>query len=703
MKIKDKMKWSSLIILCLGFMLPFKAQAQVPTPKSMFGFKPGAPYKLALYDQMLDYYKAVAQASDRVKEVDIGTSTGGRPMKMLIISSKENLQHLSKYRNISVKMAHARIPEKKARRFAKEGKVVVWVDMGLHANEMATAQTAPLLMYRLATKETPQYKRIRQNVILLLAPEINPDGLDIMGNWYLDHVGTPYEMTMPPWTWTASGVGHDNNRDSFMGNLQETKNVMKIKYRTWIPQIVHNLHQMGDGWTRIVIPPFSDYVNQDIPAAITAEINIIGSAMAERFALKQMPGALARGSFTMWWNGGMREVPYYHNQVGILTETSHNLPTPTYFNPDSRPEMLFGHPTDSTAVFYPRPWLGGKSTFQQAVNYNFTAVMALLNVAAQRKYDFLYNMYRMGRHQIAKGKAGNPYAYIIPTQQWDQWEATNLVNILYRGGVTIKQATSDFTAGGESYSAGSYIVYAAQAFRPYVIDLLDVQHMPHHPLYPGGPPKRPYDLAGWTLPMQMNVNVQRVNRSFSAATKKVTDFVEPFPGSINGSGSYGYVISDRSNVAAMMVNRLLANGASISRTQNRIKQNGKTLPAGSYIIRGASRNNLEGMAEKLGLEVFGLSSKPDVPTEAISQPTIGLYKSWIASMDWGWTHRMLKKYHFQVDSLHDAAIRHGNLAQYSAIILPYQRNATDAILNGYSIQQMPKNIPVALALKERLR
>ena len=346
------------------------AGAQVPKPADVFGFEPGADYKLANYPMMFDYYQRLDKASDRVQMIEIGKSTLGKPLLLLFISSEENLKQLDRWRDTSEQLSRAKINEAKARQLATEGKAVVWLDAGLHASELACAQMMTELAYRIATEETSEMKKIRDQVITLVMPEMNPDGLDIMADWYRANLGTPYETTNPPWLYHHY-VGHDNNRDWFMNNMPETKAVSEMLYTRWYPQIVYNHHQTSPSWTRIFIPPFADPVNPKIHPGVTTGVNLVGSAMANRFAMNKMPGVVSRLTFSMWWNGGMRTVPYFHNQIGILTETAHATPTPRYYPPDSMPKLVGRGVTASTSateVFYPYPWKGGESHFRDAVN-----------------------------------------------------------------------------------------------------------------------------------------------------------------------------------------------------------------------------------------------------------------------------------------------------------------------------------------------
>ena len=224
-------------------------------------------------------------------------------------------------------------------------------------------------------------QHIRENVIVLLCPVINPDGVDIIVDWYRKQLGTPYETSRTPILYQKY-VGHDNNRDWFMNNMPETRAANQILYNEWYPQIIHNHHQTSPAWARIFLPPFRSPVNPRIHPGVTTAVNLVGTAMANRFAMKKMPGVISGTNFSMWWNGGMRTAPYYHNMIGILTEVAHATPTPRYYDPKKKPKTVAGIRSDGTEVFYPYPWEGGDSHFRDAVDYMITASMGILDLAA---------------------------------------------------------------------------------------------------------------------------------------------------------------------------------------------------------------------------------------------------------------------------------------------------------------------------------
>jgi hypothetical protein len=691
--------WSRRIAsfaLAATLATPFALFAQVPTPASVFGFEPGADYKIADYTQIADYLRRLDAASERVRMIEIGKSALGRPLFLLFISSEQNLRQLDRWRDISARLALAGgVDEATARRLADEGRAIVWVDGGLHATERAHGQMTSLLAWKIATEESAEMRFIRDNVITLLMPVMNPDGLDLVASWYRQQLGTPFETTSPPHLYHHY-VGHDNNRDWFAILQPETQAVARVLYTQWFPQIVYNHHQTAPEWTRIFVPPFADPVNPNIPPAVTAGVSLVGEAMIKRFADEGKDGAVSRVVFDMWWNGGMRTAPYYHNMIGILTETAQPSPTPEFWDPAQRPQVLGLYDrgragtvsTTDPSIQYPYPWKGGWLKFRDAIDYMVTGSMAVLNMGARHRTDWLYNIYKMGREAIATGTAGGPYAYVIPAEQWDTGAAEDLVNILRRGGVEVRQAGAAFSAGGRQFPAGSYVVHAAQAFRPYVLDLMEKQNYPNRRQYAGGPPEAPYDLAGWTLPMQMGVDVVRVEQTFTANTQPV-DVARPAAGAVSGTGSFGYVLSARSATGAAAVNRLLAAGEQVSWLLGEASVNGDRFDAGSALIRAkaGTRERLDSLAREAGLSFVGVASAPSVALSPLERPRVAIYKSWDPSMDEGWTRWLLERYGFAVDTLHDADVKRGDLAKYHAIVLPDQ--SAEEILNGHPNGTMP--------------
>jgi hypothetical protein len=512
-----------LLRVCAAFVASvFLAFSSVPSPREHFGYEPGDDYKLAGYEEIIGYFQKLGSSSDRIRLVEYGKSSMGRPSYVAFISSPENLKKLDIFKEMNRKLALGLASPAEANRIVKDGKSIVWIDSGLHATEVAPVQHSPLLAFRMLTDNSEEIQRIRESVILMQVPVINPDGLDMVAKWYEKNTGTPYELAPLPMLYQKY-AGHDNNRDWFMMNLQETRNAARLLFQEWFPHIVYNQHQVPAFPARIFVPPYAEPLNPNIPAPVMEGINSIGSAIKERLARENKPGVLSYHGFDAWWNGGLRSAPAFHNMHGILTETAGSgFATPRVYDPALFPERFAnGIPTKQPTVFYERPWLGGKWTLRDAMDYMLTADMAILDLAATRRESLLRKAWEVARSNIELGRKGGPFAYVVPS-------SGNALEMLYRlrlGGVEMARARQRFTAAGKNYEAGTWVIPAGQAFRGYLVDLLEPQQYPELRAGITGPTRRPYDVAGWTLPMLMGVAVDRVEKPFTADLEPV----EPVP------------------------------------------------------------------------------------------------------------------------------------------------------------------------------
>ena len=452
------------------------AQPAVPTPESVIGFVPCSDYQLATYEQIAAYFRALDAATPRLSLEEIGRTTEGRTQLMALVSSASNLRNADRYKQIARRLAQGRdLTDEQARALARDGKAVVWINFGLHSTEVGHAQAAPLLAHKVVTAESAEMRFIRDNVIFLLVPNMNPDGTTLVADWYMAHVGTRFEQSTPPELYHTY-AGHDNNRDWFMFNTSESRNVATQLYAEWFPQIVYDQHQTAPFPARIFVPPFDDPMNPNIPPLVMRGINVVGGAITRRLDQQNKRGAISRVGFDTWWNGGMRTAPYFHNMVGILTETAHASATPATYDPKRFPPTFDdGTPTLQPSTDYPSPYTGGDWHLRDTCDYMVTASMAVLDIGARRRQEWLYDIYRMARDAIAAG-AGE--AYIVSAEQWDPGTAVKMINVLRWGGVEVESARAPFEAGGKLYPAGSFVIRCAQPFRPYLTDLLNPQIYP---------------------------------------------------------------------------------------------------------------------------------------------------------------------------------------------------------------------------------
>ncbi|MDR0710824.1 MAG: hypothetical protein LBF67_00555 [Prevotellaceae bacterium] len=709
------------------------AAENIPEPK--FGqYTVGDDYFLANYTQLVEYWEKLAAASDRIKIVEIGKTPEGRSLKMAIITSPENHKNLKRYQEISVRLAKAEgLTDEQAHELASEGKAVVWIDGGLHATETVNAQALFLEAYDLVSSNDPEALRILDNVILLLVPA-NPDGMDLVSDWYMKE-SDPKKRNMAIPRLYQKYVGHDNNRDSYIANQLETEIINRQMYVEWIPQIMWNQHQSGPAGTVLFMAPFRDPFNYNHDPLVFMGIDLVGTAVHNRFLAEGKPGAVLRNaaSYSTWFNGGDRTTVGFHNQIGLLSEIVGN---PTPISIPLLPSRLLPGGDQPFPIGPRREW-----HFRQSIEYILTGQRAILDIAARLREDFLYRIYQMGKNSIERGSQdywtltpkrvveleasyakyqeeqrknnrdreqpsderssgssippgyfsrGIPYefweklhtpetrdprGYIIPSNQPDFLTATKFVNALLKAGVDVHSATKEFEVAGKTYPAGSYVVKAAQAFRPHLRDMFEPQDHPNDFQYPGGPPKPPYDVAGYTLAFQMGVEFDRILDSFDGPFEKVSGLLSPPSGKIAGAPHpVGYLLSHRVNDFFVATTRLLKAGEEVYWLTASFTVGGKTWPEGSIYIPAKSSTTalLRALASEVGLSFDAISAKPKGDALKLRPVRVALWDRYGGSMDSGWIRWLFEQaFPFPFDLVYAPELDAGNLKKkYDVLIFP---------------------------------
>jgi len=687
----------TILILCILYLFkPLdESSAQITSPESYLGFKPGADFHLIDYEQAIDYFELLAKQSNRMIVLDMGVTSEGRRMKYGVISSAENLQQLEHYKELNKKLSLVRgVSEDAAKKFAEEGKVIVWIDGGLHGTEVAPAQLLPQLAYDLVTMEDKRTELIRDQVISLIV-FANPDGMTIVSDWYMKNVGTPYEVSPIPWLYHKY-AGHDNNRDSFVSNLVETQNMNIATSQVWFPTILYNQHQTAPFPARIWIPPDAEPTNPNVHPLIVRWKNLIGAAMGKAFDEANQPGAISRVHFDTWYPGYATQVVDGHNTVSILTETQlYRYATPQFFRLRDFPKA---HQDLTKGVFYPSPWLGGWWRIGDAVAYNWTACMAVLQTAAKYRDDFLFDKWRMGKDVIERFASEPPYGWIISLDQRDPYSTVNLINKLIINGIEVYQLETDFIHNGISYPTGSYIIPTSQPFGLFVKNLLEKQDYPdlrkYKHLWQGvvgsakisREPIRAYDGAGWTLPYQMGVDCNEISKPLKVK-KKLINEAKLAAGAVEGSGQY-IILSPSNNGSFLAVNKILNSGGRVKRATEEFTINDKKYATGAFLVEAGSIK--QGSLTKILSEskIQAKRGKVTVSSTSLKKPRIALYKSWVASMDVGWLSWIFEQFAFPFDTLTNAEVKAGDLnKRYDVIVLPDQWTAS--IIDGHKKGTIP--------------
>ncbi len=698
-----------LVLVFIGaFATGPRAQSAVTTPQAEFGHTFGDDYFLANYKQLSVYWQKLDRESDRMTLQSIGKTAEGRDQLMAIVTLPENHRNLARYKDLTRRLAFAEgLTEDQARALAREGKAVVWIDGGLHASESLGAQQLGEMVYQMVSRTDVETMRILDDVIILFV-HANPDGNDLVADWYMRNpIPTERSLGQLPRLYQKY-IGHDNNRDFFASTQPETENMNRVLYRDWFPQVLYNHHQSGPAGTVLWSPPLRDPFNYNQDPLLVLGIQTIGLAIHTRLAAENKPGATMRsgGPYDGWWNGGLRNTAAFHNTIAILTEMI-GSPTPM------RVPLVLDRQLPNSDLTFPVPpqeW-----HFRQSIDYSVACNRGVLDVASRMKENFLYNRYVMGRNSIERGSrdtwtpkphryaaaaaelgapapapgAGgrggrggavnaealwaalrkpadrDPRGYILPSDQRDFVTATRFINALLETGIRVHRATSAFSAQGKSYPVGSYVIFAAQAFRPHVIDMFEPQDHPDNFAYPGAPPTRPYDNAGWTLAFQMGVEFDRVLETITPAVgsfEVISDWnLAPPPGAILEPAAIpvAFAFGPAQLDAFVAVTRLLAGNEEVYRGAD-----------GRFVVinKATTMPLLKKVAAERGVRFVGLATRP-VFGPRLTRPRVGLWDQYGGSMDAGWARWILEQFEFPFERVFAPELDAGNLnAKYDVLI-----------------------------------
>jgi len=680
---------------------PVTAQQAIPTPESVIGFAIGDDFQLASYEQSMAYFRALDEASDRVQVVEVGRTSEGRAWYVALISSPENLVNVERYREISQRLAHPEgLTDEEARALAREGKVIVAIDGGLHSSETAHGQHTIQLAYDLVTEKDGDVSRaILDNVVLLLWPSLNPDGQEMIVDWYRSNLGTPYEISGLPALYQKY-VGHDNNRDGYGLNMIESRASVRVN-RHWEPQVMYSHHMTAPFPATIFLPPYADPISPYGHPLISRTMNMMGMAAAQMLDERGFPGATHMGTgYDTWYPGYIDFVNLFHNVVLMFSETGmHGYATPRFYTVNDFPQE---DRALKPGALHSSLWRGGWWRLKNSVDMMLIASTATLDVAAKYRENILYNRYQAGRDVIALHTDGPPYAYFIPQQQRDPVAAVELLRRLAFQNIEIQQLDRVVEFQGHTHPAGTWVIPMARGNASLPEVLLSVQDYPEVRVHPDAPADQPYDISGWTLPYQMNVRVFEAGSPLSEEvlsalvplqgeatpwtseadaapfdmvpgpgfnTNAAAAAILPLPGRLSGSGS-NLSLDAFQNNAYRAVNQAWNQGARVSFSPGLAGGGGAPGSGGRFVISGLGSREIETLVSDLALQ----AERTGRAGTSISRPRVGLFRPWQASIDEGWTRWLLEMFDFEFQNLYNADVKAGELRdRVDVIILPDMR------------------------------
>ncbi|HWV01280.1 MAG TPA: M14 metallopeptidase family protein [Devosia sp.] len=692
--------------------------AHISTPYAVLGHRMGENRYVPSYTDLVRYWRVLAAQSDRIRLIDIGQTTEGRHQIVAVVSSAKNLAQLDHYRNISARLGAAKgIDAAQAHALAATGKAVVWVDGGLHSSEVE-AQTALIQqVYDIVSSDDAEAKRIRDNVITLFAPD-NPDGMELVANWYMrfkDPAKREPDLTTLPVLYHPY-IGHDNNRDFYMADMVETQNITRVLFHDWRPQIIMNQHQTGPAGTVVFMPPFRDPFNYHYDPLVITSLEEVGATLESRLVSEGKGGGTTRSGagYDTWYNGNLRTASYFHNAIGVLIEI---IGQPVPIKIPFVPERQIASNDQPLPIAPQQHW-----TMAQSVAYSLSINRALLSYAAKNREKLLFNFWRMGADGIEAGERDNwtitpdriaaahaaaaaagekpvptrssgwseinesyyqkilhapsardARAYIIPVDQHDFPTAVNFLNALIKLGVTVDRATAPFTANGETWPAGTYVVRTAQAYRPHILDMFEPQKYPPNFSYPGGPPIPPADASGYTPAFQMGVKFARVLDALHAQTTPVDHLIKPDAGRIVGNGQGGWLVSHRTNNVFHLENWLSKAGIPFFWLSDPTAVAGKPAEDGALWIpaHDGAATIVQRAVTEFGMSAEAVDHAPQGQKIAMRKPRVALVDLYGGLLPTGWLRWIFDQYELPYTVVYPQQLDKGDLrSKFDVIIVP---------------------------------
>jgi len=643
-----------IVLLGAGFA------ASVPTPSEYLKFSVGADRTLADYHQIQSYFEELAKDSPRIKVEKLGQTTENNDLIMAVITSEENMKHLDRYKEISHKLADPRgLSQQQIDELVRDGKLIVMVSCNIHSTEIASGQMAMEWAHALVTSNDPKTQKELSDIILLLVPSLNPDGQIMVTDWYRKYVGTKYEGGRMPWIYHHY-TGHDNNRDWYMLTQKETQAVTKAAYLDWKPMVWLDEHQMGSLGPRLFVPPYTEPSSSTIDPLMWRGVNVIGTNMAWKLEQQQKAGVIYDYAYDAYWPGAVDGTAWWKNIFGLLTEAaSARVATPIEIPPTELRGGTKGLIDYRVQTNYPNPWPGGRWGIREIMDYERIASDSLLETCMTHRDDFMRGVATMA---MTSSKLGAPDEYWkIGTDQNDPYTAARLAFLMRDQGVEVQTTT---TAEGKR----EYYIATYQPYGRYVNEMFSMHRYPKIRAQAGGNVIPPYDTTTWSLPLMMDVNVQRLtlSKADEQKLKTVTDGDWP-DGRVNGKGSI-YAVLRNSNQSAALLNELLSKKANVEVARDWFEVNHVSYPAGTLLVSGG---DLPALAAKYHVSADALAQKPTVATAKLDEPRIGLYKPWLSSMDEGWTRYLFDQYHFNYKNLDNKTIKAGKLHDnFDVIVIP---------------------------------
>lgn len=660
------------LVSALLAALPLVALAAapgVPTPRQAFGFEPGEDRTLFDYEQLVAYLQDVDRASDRVLLREVGKSPEGRPMYVAFVSAPENLARLDELRRINERLAlDPAIPAEERARLVRDGRVFVMETLSMHSTEVGPSQALPAWVHELATSRDPATLSRLAQVVLMIVPCHNPDGMDMVVRYYRQSKGTPYEGTSMPGLYHRY-VGHDNNRDFVALTQADTRVVSRLYSTEWYPQVLVEKHQMWPTGPRYFVPPNHDPIAENVDQALWTWSAALGTAMARDMGADGLTGVATHWAFDNYWPGST-ETSLWKNVVSLLTEAaSAGVATPIWIEPNELTGRGKGLAEYRKGVNMPAPWPGGWWRLGDIVAYELSSSRSLLRAAAEHRQELLTLRNDLARRAVAQGQSEPPFHYVLPRRQHDPSALAELTRLLVEHGVVVRELGAPVTVGHRAFEAGDLVVPLAQPYRAFVKEVLEHQRFPARHYTPGGELIKPYDITSWSLTAQAGLTAVALETRSAALEASLRPLSPPAPRAVPPAGTWGLAFSSQSNDSHRAAWAALRQGLEVSRLEAPLAVDGRTLPAGSFLVRGPA-GALAELAAGVAEAPLALAGAPEAPAAPLRRPRIGLVETYFHHADAGWTRWLLDDYRIPFSVIRPGELAASDLATLDVLIFP---------------------------------
>lgn len=664
-----------VLLFFVAISSPFYGQHlnEVKTPETFFGFKPGTDRMMFDYEKQIAYLKHLAEHSARLKMEKIGESPMDKPMFAAFFSEPSNIKNLKQLREINEQLAlNPDLSEDKKKNYIQDGKVFFIATLSMHANEVGPAQAAPLIAYKLVTTQNKDTLNWLNDVVYMMIPSHNPDGMNMVVDHYQKYKGTKYEGASMPGVYHKY-VGHDNNRDFITLTQKDNRAISNIFSKTWFPQVMVEKHQMGSTGPRYFVPPNHDPIAENIDASIWNWMGVFGMNMIKDMTNKGLAGVSQHYAFDNYWPGST-ETCIWKNVIGFLTESaSAKYASPVYVEHNELSVWGKGLSEYKKSINMPLPWEGGWWKLSDIMDYEVTSTMSIIKTCSNHKEEILRFRNNLCQEEVKRGKNESPYYYIFPKEQHDESELVDLVNLLEQHGVKRYELTQSVRVQSKEFEPGDIVIPLAQPFRPFIKEVLESQNYPVRHYTPGGKIIKPYDITSWSLPLHKGVESYEIDtRShiLESSIQKIQGHYR-IKREEDKQDFQGIFLPFTHNESYKVAFWSKKQGLDVFYADHAVTTADKTFDSGGMIIpRPGSEKLTQALVSKISTKVNYLTNIEDIRKSTMNIPKVALIESYLHDMDAGWTRYLFDSYYLPFEVIHPGEIQKTDLTEFDVVIFP---------------------------------